>query len=314
MKHKPTTFVPETFIIETNNSTHEKFLEKFERTKQFLTKKFGKPYYSDLGFIIYNNSCLDFLNTIKKNEPIIDLTITSPPYNIGKEYETLMDIDQYTKWCSEWMNLIYDNTVQNSSFWLNLGHFEVPEKGLCVPIPYLIWDKSNYYFLQELVWQYGAGVQTKKRLSPRNEKWLFYVKNYKNYIFNLDQIRDKNVKYPNQKKNGKLRCHPLGKNPSDVWEIPKVTTGNNRSSKERVQHPAQFPLAIIERLVKVSSNELDIVYDPFSGSGTTGIASNAFNRIYIGTEIDSDYCKTSVERFERFKDYRKEMKKQIKLI
>jgi len=92
--------------------------------------------------------------------------------------------------------------------WLNVGYLEVPEKGLCVPIPYLLWDKSPFYLLQEIVWKYGAGVSTKNRLSPRNEKWLFYLKNCQEYTFNLDNIRDPNVKYPNQKKNGKYRCIP----------------------------------------------------------------------------------------------------------
>ena len=102
--------------------------------------------------------------------------------------------------------------------------------------------------MQEIVWKYGAGVSAKRRLSPRNEKWLFYVKNPDDYTFNLNEIRDPNVKYPNQKKNGKFRCNPLGKNPSDVWEFPKVTTGSNRSSKERTGHPAQFPLSVVLRV------------------------------------------------------------------
>jgi adenine-specific DNA-methyltransferase len=212
------------------------------------------------------------------------------------------------------MSLLYECTTDKSSFWLNVGHLEVPQKGLCVPIPYLIWDKSQYFLLQELVWKYGAGVQTKKRLSPRNEKWLYYIKDPKDYIFNLDEIRDPDVKYPNQKKNGKLRCNPLGKNPSDVWDIPKVTTGNSRSSKERVDHPAQFPLAIIERLVKVSSNSLQTVYDPFSGSGSTGIATHAFNRIYVGTELSQKYCDVTIDRFERYLEYRSEKLSQITLL
>ena len=88
----------------------------------------------------------------------------------------------------------------------------------------------------------------------------------------MDSIRDPDVKYPNQKKNGKLKCNPLGKNPTNVWEIPKVTSGENRSSKERVNHPAQFPLALLDRIVKSCSNVGDLIFDPFIGSGSIAVA------------------------------------------
>ena len=138
----------------------------------------------------------------------------------------------------------------------------------------------------------------------RNEKWLFYLKNCQEYTFNLDNIRDPNVKYPNQKKNGKYRCNPLGKNPSDVWEVPKVTTGEKRSSKERTGHPAQFPLAIVERIIQASSNPVEIILDPFAGSCSTGIAALGLGRIFVGFEIRPDYCEIAAERFKRFKKER----------
>jgi len=80
-----------------------------------------------------------------------------------------MSVDDYVNWCAIWMNQIHKITKPNGMFWLNLGHLEVPEKGLCVPIPYLLWDKSDFYLLQEVVWKYGAGVSAKRRLSPRNQ-------------------------------------------------------------------------------------------------------------------------------------------------
>jgi adenine-specific DNA-methyltransferase len=182
-----------------------------------------------------------------------------------------------------------------------------------VPIPYLLWDRSPFYLLQEIVWSYGAGVSSRRRLSPRNEKWLFYVKNSENYTFNLDDIRDPNVKYPNQKKNGKFRCNPLGKNPSDVWEFPKITTGKDRSSRERTNHPAQFPLAVVERIVRASSNSFDLVFDPFAGSCSTGIAACALGRRFLGFEAREDYCKLAVERFKEFLKERRAVSDQAPL-
>lgn len=137
-----------------------------------------------------------------------------------------------------------------------------------------------------------------KFFSPRNEKFLWYVKDPNNYIFNLDDIRDPNVKYPNQKKNGKIKVNPLGKNPTDVWSFPKVTSGKNRASKERTSHPAQFPITVIDRIIKASSYEGDLIIDPFLGSGTTAIAALSLNRQVIGFEIKPEYCEIATQRIQ----------------
>lgn len=153
--------------------------------------------------------------------------------------------------------------------------------------------------MQEVVWHYGAGVAAKAMLSPRNEKFLWYVKNSENYTFNLDAIRDPDVKYPNQKKHGRLKCNPLGKNPTDVWSFPKVTSGEQRSSKERTPHPAQFPVRVIDRIVKGFSNPDEWVIDPFIGSGTTAVAALGSGRRVIGFEVNSDYCKIASDRIQQ---------------
>lgn len=263
-----------------------------------IKDKVGKPYFSSGNVLLYKMDCTEFMESLNSN--IIDLTITSPPYNIGKEYEKTVKNEDYLEWCEKWLNQIYQSTSQFGSFWLNLGYFEIPEKGKCVPISYLLWDKSPFYFLQEIVWSYGAGVATKKYYSPRNEKYLWYVKNPNRYIFNLDDVRDKNVKYPNQKKNGKLKCNPLGKNPSNVWNIPKVTSGRNRSSAERVDHPAQFPIAILDRIIKASSNRDDLIFDPFIGSGSVAVSAIQNDRMVVGCEINEKYLEIAKDRIREF--------------
>lgn len=256
------------------------------------------PYYESDNCLIYNADSLQLINHLPKES--IDLAITSPPYNIGKAYESIMPIPDYVEWCTTWMNGLYNVISDSGAFLLNLGYLEVPTKGRAVPISYLLWDKSPFFMQQEIVWHYEAGVASKKYLSPRNEKFIWYVKNQNQYTFNLDPIRDPNVKYPNQKKNGKLRCNPLGKNPGDVWCYPKVTSGEKRSSKERTPHPAQFPIGVIERFILGMSNQNDIVFDPFLGSGSTCIAALKHNRKVIGFEISEDYCKIAAERVEDF--------------
>lgn len=268
---------------EMNADKHESKRDAMERIISLL----GEPYYRDEFTALYHGDCTDMLNNIPANS--IDLTVTSPPYNIGKEYEDILNIDTYLNWCEQWVQLIHSATSSDGSFWLNLGYISIPGSAKAIPISYLLWPRIPFFLIQEIVWNYSAGVAGRRFYSPRNEKFLWYVADEDNYTFNLDAVRDPNVKYPNQKKNGKLKVNPLGKNPSDVWQIAKVTSGSGRSSTERTAHPAQFPVQLIDRIVKASSNEFDIVLDPFMGSGSTAEACRRNNRFSIGFEINAQY-------------------------
>ncbi|HQU41508.1 MAG TPA: site-specific DNA-methyltransferase [Pirellulales bacterium] len=177
-----------------------------------------------------------------------------------------------------------------------MGYVALPDKAKAIPLPYLLWNRCPFFLVQEVVWNYGAGVAGKRFLSPRNEKFLWYVKDPDDYCFNLDAIRDPDVKYPYQKKNGKLRCNTIGKNPSDVWQIAKVTSGENRSSRERAPHPAQFPMDLLKRIILGFSDEGDLVFDPFLGSGTTAEACIRNRRQVIGFELRPDYCRFVAKR------------------
>lgn len=277
------------------NLSHQKVIENkdFEKTIEQL----GKPYFLSDKVAIYNADCQELLQKIPAQS--IDLTFTSPPYNIGKEYEKILSVPEYLEWCENWLDLVSLITKAQGAFVLNVGYLKLDGRAKCLPISYLLWDKIDMYFQQEIVWNYGAGVSAKKFLAPRNEKLLWYVKDPENYCFNLDDIRDPDVAYPNQKKNGKLRCHPLGKNPSDVWRIAKVTSGEGRASKERTPHPAQFPMELCSRVIKAFSNTGDLVVDPFLGSGSTMATCIQENRYCIGFEIKENYCELAAERISR---------------
>ena len=263
-----------------------------------ITNILGKPYFQAPNCLIYNMDCLEAIKLLP--EKLVALTVTSPPYNIGKEYEKLLLLDEYLNWCEQWIAEVYRVTVDRGAFWLNLGYFSMRDRAKAIPISYLLWDKVPFYLIQEVVWNYGAGVAGSKFFSPRNEKFLWYVKNQDKYTFNLDEVRDPNVKYPNQKKNGKIKVNLKGKNPTDVWQFPKVTSGKNRASKERTAHPAQFPVTVVDRIIKSSSNLNDIVLDPFIGSGTTAIVALGLQRQVIGFEIRADYCDIVANRVDDF--------------
>lgn len=263
-----------------------------------ITESIGKPYYQSPHCAIYNLDCLEAMEKIRM--PFANLTVTSPPYNIGKEYEKVLPLEDYLDWCESWISQVHRLTQSNGAFWLNLGYISIPSHAKAVPLPYLLWKYIPFFLIQEIVWNYGAGVAGRRFFSPRNEKFLWYVKNEGDYTFNLDEVRDPDVKYPNQKKNGKIKVNPLGKNPSDVWQIPKVTSGTDRSSEERTPHPAQFPKSLIERIIKVASNAGETVFDPFLGSGTTAIAALEAGRDVVGFEVNAAYCQIAADRVEKF--------------
>lgn len=263
----------------------------------WIEEHLGRPYFSTDGCAVYNVDCLDAMRLLQGDSPFA-LTVTSPPYNIGKEYEDRRPLEDYLTWTEEWIREVHRLTEPAGALALNLGYVELPGRAKAIPLPYLVWQSVPFYLVQEIIWNYGAGVASRRKLSPRNEKWLWYVKSQDQYTFNLDDIRDPNVKYPRQFKNGKLKVNPLGKNPTDVWTFPKVTSGKNRSSKERTPHPAQFPEAVVERFIKGMSNVDDIIFDPFLGSGTTAAVALSAGRQVVGFEIDPSYCALAARRIE----------------
>ncbi len=263
-----------------------------KQIKQML----GQPYFEAPNCLLYHGDCSEFMKRL--DHEIVDLTVTSPPYNIGKAYETALPLEGYLQWCAAWIAEIYRLTSPTGGFWLNLGYLSVSERAKAIPIAYLLWEKIPFFLIQEIVWSYGAGVAGRKFFSPRNEKFLWYVKDSKNYIFNLDDVRDPDVKYPNQKKNGKIKVNPHGKNPTDVWQFKKVTSGHNRSSKERTPHPAQFPEAVIDRIIKSTSHREQLILDPFMGSGTTAVVSVQLGRSVLGFELRADYCDIAASRID----------------
>jgi len=283
----------------------------FANVKNALISKLGNPYFENNTCVLF---CGDTLQLQKKlDRQLFDVIITSPPYNIGKEYEKIKPLHEYIEWSTEWIAGSCKLLKPYGALLLNLGYVSFDDKARAVPLSYMLWDKIPMFLNQEIVWNYSAGVACKNYLSPRNEKILWYVKDKDNYVFNLDQIRDKNVKYPNSKRNGKLRVNTLGKNPSDVWEIAKVTTGHNRSSEERTSHPCQFPTDLINRLVLGFTNENSIVFDPFVGSGTTFESCLRHKRFCVGFEVLPEYCDIAIERIVSVQTEIRLAARQIKL-
>lgn len=241
-------------------------------------------------------------------ENSVDLVVTSPPYNIGKEYEEDLTKEDYLEFTKDWIERIKKVLKDDGSFWLNIGFYKDSKGKQYIPWEYefypLIEEIGGFQLVQQVIWNYNAGVNCKLRFSPRKETWLFYVRDLEDYTFNLDEVRVPH-KYPNQKKDGEIRVNPNGKNPGDVWNMQKVTSGKGRAEDERTKHPAQFPEEVIERIIKVSSNEGDVVLDPLAGSGTTMKVARDLGRSSIGIDKSEEYV-DDIIKSRVFDDYKKQ--------
>jgi adenine-specific DNA-methyltransferase len=260
----------------------------------FEDMKIGSHFDFDNSIPLYTGDCLDFLKEIPDKS--VTLVVTSPPYNIGKEYEKKTSIVTYLSWQEKVINECYRVLRDEGSICWEVGNYV--NNGEILPLDIMlfsIFNKLGLHLRNRIIWHFGHGLHCSNRFSGRYETILWFTKS-DDYIFNLDSIRVPQ-KYPNKKyykgeKKGEFSSNPLGKNPSDVWEIPNVKSNH----VEKTIHPCQFPVELIERLVLSLTNEGDLVVDPFSGVGSTAIASLIHNRKAAGAEIVEEYVTIAKQR------------------
>ena len=256
--------------------------------------KISNTFNEDNTATLYNGDCLDFLKTIPDGS--FQLIITSPPYNLGKEYEKKMDIDEYVLQ----QTIVIDECVRTlkprGSICWEIGNFV--ENGEIIPLDILLYrcfTKHGLKLRNRIIWHFGHGLHCSKRFSGRYESIMWFSKNG-DYVFNLDPIRIPQ-KYPGKKffrgkRIGEYSCNPLGKNPTDVWDIPNVKSNHI----EKTCHPCQFPIMLVQRLILSLSNEGDIVFDPFLGVGSTAAAAILNKRKAAGCELVSKYYDIACDR------------------
>ena len=246
--------------------------------------------------ILYEGDTKDLLQTVPDH--YVKLVVTSPPYNIGKEYESKLQIDEYLQQQKEIISECVRVCRSDGSICWQVGNYV--DNGRIVPLDILLYPIFAGFDLvlrNRIVWHFGHGLHASKRFSGRYEVMLWFTKSDK-YTFNLDNVRVPQ-KYPNKKhfkgpNKGKLSGNPLGKNPSDLWEIPNVKSNHI----EKTIHPCQFPVELIERLVLAFTNEQDWVLDPFMGVGSTAIAALIHQRKAVGAEIVHDYVDIAQQRIK----------------
>jgi len=242
----------------------------------------------------------DCLKIMKKMNPdSVNTIVTSPPYNLDKKYGKYND----NRPIEEWEELITETAKagkrilkDNGSFLLNVSPIPDKKSKEIIPldsIAYFIFKKEGYYLRNSIIWHFNNMQNCTNRLSGRWESILWFVKDLNNYQFNLDDIR-----IPYITKNDKRLVGGNGRNPTDTWsfDLPESDFWYfdrvNNMTKNKLgltDHPCIYPTPMIERIIKMTTLENEVVLDPFLGSGTTLVAAQKLNRIGLGIELDERY-------------------------
>jgi adenine-specific DNA-methyltransferase len=238
--------------------------------------------------------CLELMRSLPDGS--VDLVVSSPPYNLGKEYESRQALEDYlaeqTSVLSECARLL---SAKGSLFW-QVGSFS--RSGILIPLDirvFPILEGCGLLPRNRIVWARQHGLHATRKFSCRYETLLWFTKT-DSYTFNLDAIRVPQ-KYQNKKawtgsRKGQFTCHPEGKNPGDIWLFRNV----KHNHEEQTIHPCQFPEDMISRVVLATTDIGDLVFDPYMGAGTVAVVARNHGRRFLGTEIDSKYYAVCLRR------------------
>jgi DNA modification methylase len=235
----------------------------------------------------------------------VDLVFADPPFNIGYEYDQYDDkrskVD-YLAWTEKWMSAVHRVLKPTGSFFLAIGDEYAAE--MKVRLDALGMHQRNW-----IIWHYTFGVSCTKKFNRSHAHIFYYVNDPKKYTFNPDAVRVPSARMTTYADS---RANPLGKLPDDTWYLRPQETDelfNEKSDtwaisrvcgtfKERTEHPCQMPEAVLERIVKASTQPGDIVLDPFGGSGTTLAVAKRLRRRYLGIELSPVYAEAIRERLQ----------------
>lgn len=270
----------------------------------------SKVFNTCADVVLFEGKCSDLLNNIPSNT--VDLVITSPPYNMGKKYEKNVPLALYLKDQETIISDLVRVLTSSGSICWQVGNYV--HKGEVYPLDIYFYDIFKRFDLtlrNRIIWRFNHGLHCTKRFSGRYEVILWFTKT-DDYIFNLDPVRVP-AKYPGKRyykgpKKGELSGNPLGKNPSDVWDIvtqdwedgvwdiPNVKANH----PEKTEHPCQFPIELVQRCVLALTQPDGVVFDPYCGVGSTIIAALLHSRKAIGAELDASYIAITHDRIQQF--------------
>ncbi|MBL1211739.1 MAG: MerR family DNA-binding transcriptional regulator [Ignavibacteriae bacterium] len=297
---------------------------QLEFTVRNEVKNFPTPFFETEFGKLYNLDVLKFFRSIE--DETVDLIFADPPYNIKKaEWDTFQSQQQYVDWSMLWIEEAHRVLKPTGTLFI-CGFSEI--------LADLKWGASHLFKgCKWLVWFYRNKANLGNDWGRSHESILHFRKS-KDFTFNLDEVRipynEHTLKYPihpqaesSQYNNGGgkkyvWQPHPKGAKPKDVLEIPTLSNG----SWEKTEHSTQKPIELVKKCVLSSSRKGDLIVDPFGGSGTTYAVAEAFERNWIGTELEINYCKIIkdrlsdkklIERVASEKDEIDAVKRRVKL-
>ena len=242
----------------------------------------------------FQGDCRELLGSLP--DECVDLVVSSPPYNLGKEYEAKRALQHYLDEQKQVLAECVRVLKPSGSIFWQVGAFS--DKGQLIPLDirfFPILEDLGMLPRNRIVWVRQHGLHARNKFSARHETILWFTKS-DDYVFNLDPIRVPQ-KYPNKKhhkgnKHGELSCNPRGKNPGDIWLFRNV----KHNHEERTIHPCQFPEDLVSRIVLCASPEGGVVLDPYSGAGTTAVVAKNHGRSFLVAEKDEMYHSTALRR------------------
>ena len=258
------------------------------------------PIYTNNNGTLFEGDSIEWLKSLKNNS--IDLIFADPPYNINKaDWDKFESQEKYIQWSMQWIKesarvLKETGTLYICGFSEILADLKHPSMKYFKGCKWLIWYYKNKANLGK---DWG-----------RSHESILHLRKSKNFTMNIDYVRipysNHTLKYPSHpqaetsqygnggKRNDIWTPHPLGAKPKDVIEVPTTCNGMG----EKTPHPTQKPEELMRKLILASSNENDIVLDPFSGSGTTIVVAEQLNRRWLGCELSAEYNKWAIDRLE----------------
>lgn len=241
------------------------------------------------------DDAISFLGQIAPES--VDLFVSSPPYFMGKEYDTSLEVADFVRIHERLAPLLARALKRGGNLCWQVGHHVCD--GVSVPLDIPVYSafnmQSSLLLRNRIIWMFGHGTHARRRFSGRYETVLWFSSGNE-YYFDLDSVRVPQ-KYPGKKsykgpRKGEWSGNPLGKNPSDTWDIPNVKAGH----VEKTDHPCQFPVALVQRLVRALCPPGGLVVDCFAGSATTGVAALLEGRAFAGCDLNPIYVAIGNER------------------
>lgn len=231
---------------------------------------------------IINGDAIELLKQIPDNS--IDVTFADPPFNLKKKYNGYKDsleFEEYLKWCELWIKEMVRVTKPTGSIFIH----NIPKW-----LTYYSSILNKYATFRHWISWDAPSSPMGKSLQPSHYGILYYVKDIKQakfYELRYPHKRCRKCGYLIKDYGGKKEgLHPFGPLLSDVWtDIHRI-----KHNKYRDEHPCQLPIHLLERIILMSTDESDVVLDPFMGTGTTAIASKRLGRKFIGFELDEKYA------------------------